>query len=162
MAPDGGLVQVCHPALMYFKTTAGARIKLDLLGIYSEMYSPFNPRQEFFSAQREVQLVAKVGAGSLGANQPGVLPTSDPASKATQTATQGIAHSTAGHKNIWRPLRTPPSVLAAKCQTFISSGQFWRSHSWRQRSFPDAGGSFRESREEVGEGSGQPRHARRE
>ena len=97
--------------------------------------------------------MASVGAGSLGANEPGALPTSDAASKATQTATQDIAHSAAGLKNIWRPLRTPPSVQAAKCQTFISSGQFWRYHSWRQRSFPDAGGSFRESREEVGKGS---------
>ena len=47
-------------------------------------------RQGTFSAQRQVQLLAKVGAGSLGANQPGVLPTSDAASKATQTATQEL------------------------------------------------------------------------
>ena len=52
------------------------------------MYDPFKLRQGIFSAQRQVQLLAKVGAGSLGADQLGVLPTSDAASKATQTATQ--------------------------------------------------------------------------
>ena len=53
------------------------------------MYYPIKVRQGIFSAQRQVQLLAKVGAGSLGANQLGVLPTSDAESKATQTATQG-------------------------------------------------------------------------
>ena len=51
-------MQVCHPALMYFKTTAGARIKLDLLGRYSGMLYPFKLRRGIFSAQRQVQLLA--------------------------------------------------------------------------------------------------------